>query len=238
MKFFALNLCIELLSLDTSIKGNVQIISFPELMDNLFKGYIPEENRFFVKGELSEQFLGEIFDFQSNEVWRDLDFTVSFIFDSPSKVDTFWSKFRDLFSNVDAAGGIVLNEKTEILVILHRDRWSLPKGGVEWLENPEDAAIREVMEETGLTNIELLHFFDHTYHTFRKGKKWICKKTYWYLMKSYSMQELAPQLEENITEVRWVSDSDWKELVKHAYPQIRYLLNSALIDSDILTNSK
>lgn len=58
-------------------------------------------------------------------------------------------------SHVLAAGGLVVREGadgSEILVV-HRpayDDWSFPKGKLEQGESAEDAAVREVEEETGL----------------------------------------------------------------------------------------
>jgi 8-oxo-dGTP diphosphatase len=57
-------------------------------------------------------------------------------------------------SNIRAAGGVLLrqgNRGPEVLVI-HRSRyndWTLPKGKLQGGESAEQAAIREVREETG-----------------------------------------------------------------------------------------
>jgi 8-oxo-dGTP pyrophosphatase MutT (NUDIX family) len=58
---------------------------------------------------------------------------------------------------IHAAGGLVRRRRedgTEEILIVHRpayDDWSFPKGKLEPGERDEDAAIREVEEETGLT---------------------------------------------------------------------------------------
>ena len=54
-----------------------------------------------------------------------------------------------------AAGGLVLNEKNELLMIFRRGFWDLPKGKVDEGETLEQCAVREVKEETGLQNIRL-----------------------------------------------------------------------------------
>ena len=58
----------------------------------------------------------------------------------------------------DAAGGIVLNQENHVLV-LHRTRNNevrLPKGHVEARELLEDAAKREIQEESGYADINLI----------------------------------------------------------------------------------
>jgi len=227
MKIFALNLCLEFLPVSSISDQKSDLITFPELMNELFKGEIPEGKRFFIIVEDQARLLDEVLELQTHDVWRMLDVIITFVFNSPSKVDQFVESFMDRFSNVDAAGGIVRNEKNELLVIFHRERWSLPKGGVEWLENPEDAAVREVMEETGIKELVVEDFIEHTFHTFRKNKKWLLKTTHWYMMKSDADQVLVPQAEENITDIRWVSEKQWQEIASEAYPQIRHLLERA-----------
>ncbi len=53
-----------------------------------------------------------------------------------------------------SAGGLVLNERGEVAIVLQRKRrrwrWTLPKGRVDAGETAETAALREVFEETGL----------------------------------------------------------------------------------------
>jgi 8-oxo-dGTP diphosphatase len=76
---------------------------------------------------------------------------------------------------IRAAGGVVCREsrsgKTEIAVI-HRpayDDWTLPKGKIEPNESPEDCALREVREETGL-KCELTRALGCTAYVDRRGR--------------------------------------------------------------------
>lgn len=57
-----------------------------------------------------------------------------------------------------SAGGVLINRENKVYLIhkISRDEWLLPKGTVEKNENLSETAIREVKEETGYTNIELL----------------------------------------------------------------------------------
>lgn len=58
---------------------------------------------------------------------------------------------------IEAAGGLIVNQKKEILFIYRNGKWDLPKGKIESEENPPEAALREVKEETGLKNVKLVH---------------------------------------------------------------------------------
>ena len=42
-----------------------------------------------------------------------------------------WSDFKDNFKIIEAAGGIVFNEKEELLWIYRNNKWDLPKGKIE-----------------------------------------------------------------------------------------------------------
>jgi 8-oxo-dGTP diphosphatase len=75
---------------------------------------------------------------------------------------------------VRAAGGLVVrrnNGDLEIVVVhrpVHQD-WSFPKGKLEEGESFEEAALREVQEETGMT-CRLVRFIGHTEYVDRKGR--------------------------------------------------------------------
>ncbi|MGE9616877.1 MAG: NUDIX domain-containing protein [Solitalea-like symbiont of Acarus siro] len=67
---------------------------------------------------------------------------------------------------MQAAGGIVMNQLSEYLLIYRRDLWDLPKGKVEDKENLQQAAIREVQEETGIKASNVLNFVTNTWHCY------------------------------------------------------------------------
>ena len=60
--------------------------------------------------------------------------------------------------HTERAGGIVIDERGRVALVKRRPGtdWFFPKGGVEAGEAPEDAARREIEEETGLTELEYL----------------------------------------------------------------------------------
>ena len=67
------------------------------------------------------------------------------------------------------AGGIIINEFKEIVIVnQNNDSWSLPKGHVEKNETVLETAKREIYEETGLSNIELLKELG-SYNRYRIG---------------------------------------------------------------------
>lgn len=122
--------------------------------------------------------------------------------------DRLKKDFKSLYITIKASGGLVITEDQEALFIFKRGKWDLPKGKIDKGESKEDAAIREVEEETGVTNLKLGDRLCKTRHTFktRAGKRAI-KKTYWYHMTTHK-QALVPQVEEDIEKVEWIPPTD------------------------------
>lgn len=119
-----------------------------------------------------------------------------------------------------AAGGLVLNERNELLMIFRRGKWDLPKGKLDEGETIEACAVREVEEETGLRNIQLHELIDTTLHTYTEKGKTIEKLTYWYSMRTDSKQQLIPQTEEDIQQIKWIPVTDIHTYLENTYDNI------------------
>lgn len=120
-----------------------------------------------------------------------------------SDLEKLRSDFWSLFRIVEAAGGVVFNKNKEILLIFRRGNWDLPKGKIDPGETTEKAALREVMEETGLRDVRLKRPFCTTYHIYQgMEKKRILKPVYWYKMRSDD-KNLRPQKSEDIDKAVW-----------------------------------
>lgn len=129
---------------------------------------------------------------------------------------------------VIAGGGVVTNNKDEILLIHRRGYWDLPKGKLDSGENISDCAIREVHEETGISDLTINEFLDHSYHLYDTYGEDCLKITHWYSMTASSESLLIPQSEEDIDEVRWVKRSEIKSYYPATYATIRDILERYL----------
>lgn len=152
-------------------------------------------------------------DFQENQSIKELYIIYA-------DVELVFKKFKKLHKFIEAAGGLVKNQTGDLLVIHRRGKWDLPKGKMEKRETPEITAIREVKEECGLSNLTIMHPINKTYHTYKLGEKDILKKTYWFEMNFTGTQKPVPQTEEEITEVKWIKESDLYEVIQNTFPSI------------------
>ncbi len=134
------------------------------------------------------------------------------------------------FTIIQAAGGLVTNEKDEILMIFRRGMWDLPKGKLDAGETLEDCAVREVKEETGLNNVQLIAPLIITYHTYHEGSKFILKESHWYRMRANGEQKLTPQTEEDIHDIKWVGKQELKTYMKKSFASVVDVLETCLAD--------
>lgn len=142
------------------------------------------------------------------------------------------SDFLGLFKVVEAAGGLVVNEKNEILLIHRRGFWDLPKGKMEKGETRRETAAREVIEETGIKSVQLDKKLLETNHTYKNGKGVRCiKLSHWYLMFGKD-QPLVPQAEEDIEKSVWMTMEKFQSKRRRVYPNIELVL------SELKTNKK
>jgi 8-oxo-dGTP pyrophosphatase MutT (NUDIX family) len=126
-----------------------------------------------------------------------------------------------------SAGGAVISVRqgiAHVALIATRDRtqWGLPKGAVGQGETSEGAALREVLEETGL-EARIVKPLDTIEYFFRAGDTLIRKRVDFYLM-LHTGGDLNPQLTE-VDDVEWV---EFREAIERAsFPSEKKLLESA-----------
>ena len=132
--------------------------------------------------------------------------------------------FKKKFPEIIAAGGKVINNKSEILFIYRNKKWDLPKGKAEKNEIISETALREVEEETGIKNLSIIRPLDKTYHIFKRGGKNYLKTTYWFEMKSDFNGKFKPQNKEGITRVEWIGSENLSFILPKSYANIRLLI--------------
>jgi len=131
--------------------------------------------------------------------------------------DKMFNDFCSLHNYIEAAGGIVINQNSEHLLIKRFGIWDLPKGKVETGETVKDAAVREVCEETGLKNVEIINQLPDTFHIYQQKGKWYVKKTYWFLMNTKEDIKLVPEIKEDISEAVWMNKSEACMAISNSY---------------------
>lgn len=148
-----------------------------------------------------------------------------------SDIDILLADFRAHFREITAAGGVVENDRGEVLLIRRRGKWDLPKGKLDGDETPEQAALREVEEECGLTDLILLDYLTETFHIYDLDNSKVLKRTVWFRMQS-NQAELTPETEEDIEEAVWTARNDIDLSTLDTYENIRLVLGAYLDSID------
>lgn len=108
-----------------------------------------------------------------------------------------------------SAGGIVQDgDKLLVVRVQNREgqiRWTFPKGHLEPGETEEQAALREVEEETGY-KCEIIKHFERVQYFFQRPGELVDKNVSWFLMKP--LAKVGTHDAEEILEVEWVSPAE------------------------------
>ena len=134
---------------------------------------------------------------------------------------------KQTFKMAPAAGGIVV-KNGKIVTITRHDIPDLPKGHIEKGENPEQAALREVEEETGIGKLQIVKPLPSTWHCYFEHEEWKLKRTYWYLMQSEADLQAKPQTEEGISEVKLIGAEEIDSFLKRTFRSISEILGKDL----------
>ena len=117
-----------------------------------------------------------------------------------------------------SAGGVVINGQGMILVVNQNGTsWSLPKGHVDSGEEPLQAAIREIMEESGIDDLHFLRVLG-VYGRFKLGKNTGEDKQEWKVLLFFLFKtrqnELNPK-DPHHPQARWVHPDEVEALLTH-----------------------
>ena len=144
-----------------------------------------------------------------------------------SKEEKLLYYFFNMFKQIEAAGGLVKKSKTNQFLFIYRNKkWDLPKGRINKNEEIENAAIREVEEETGVKNLSIIKTLNTTYHIFKKNRKYRLKKTFWYLMNTDYNGKLTPETNEGIEEAIWFDKNSIDSLKGKMYQNINLVISN------------
>ncbi|MBQ7763554.1 MAG: NUDIX domain-containing protein [Flavobacteriales bacterium] len=143
-----------------------------------------------------------------------------------SRQDELINLFNKNFDIIPASGGIVRNVSTGKILLIHRgDMWDLPKGWTEKGESPEEGALREVREETGIRHLENEGFVNTTRHAYMLKGRLALKSTSWFAMRT-DETHTTPQTEEGIDRAEWFSRDELHLPMENTYDNIRETINA------------
>jgi 8-oxo-dGTP pyrophosphatase MutT (NUDIX family) len=128
-----------------------------------------------------------------------------------------------------AAGGVVVTGKdgrTKVLLIKDAyGRWIWPKGHTEEGETPEETALREVSEETGLRDLEIISSVGKQEYWYTLKGERIFKTVRIFLMDAAPDQALSIQTEE-VLDAKWFTPGEALQTIE--YEGSRKILEKAL----------
>lgn len=128
---------------------------------------------------------------------------------------------KSRFKVVKAAGGLV-RKKERSLMIYRMKKWDLPKGKKDPGERSKQTAEREVVEECNV-KVKVGEKICTTWHTYTMNKHAMLKKTRWYSMELVDDSRMKPSTEEDIEDVRWMTQKEVYHALENSYRSIRFV---------------
>ena len=128
---------------------------------------------------------------------------------------------KDKFKIIKAAGGLV-KKKDRFMMIYRMKKWDLPKGKKESGEKYRQTAEREVEEECNV-DVKVGKKICTTWHTYTMNRNSMLKKTRWYVMDLIDDSKSKPSLEEDIEELRWMTQKEVYHALENSYKSIRFV---------------
>jgi len=104
--------------------------------------------------------------------------------------------------------------------------WTFPKGKLERGETPEQAALREITEETGIHQMQVEAYLGETKYRFLEGERLVLKRVHWYLVAVPPDTEIRPQAAERILDGGWFPPQVALRTV--GYRNLRRLVRAAI----------
>jgi len=137
------------------------------------------------------------------------------------------SVLKKVFTIIEAGGGRVTDLQGRMLFIFRSGRWDLPKGWLEKGESLAECAVREVSEECGLNPTDLVNEGElmTTYHIYQYKNGFALKATHWFKMKYIGDSIPKPQIEEDISDVKWISEKEMENVLKNTFENIKIVVN-------------
>jgi len=146
----------------------------------------------------------------------------------PNPEELMTNSFVPAFRLIQAGGGVVVRN-SKLLFIFRNEKWDLPKGKIDNGETPEQAAIREIAEECGITGHSIVRQLPPTFHIYQSPYKndfgqWILKKTFWFEMNYSGTENGTPETGENITEIKWFKREELNEILSNTYENLKEII--------------
>ncbi len=158
--------------------------------------------------------------------WLVVDLTEDVVIDHVSP-EVLSAALCRTFSMAPAAGGVVVKDR-QFAAIQRHGIPDLPKGHIEEGEDAATAALREVEEETGFMGLKIIRQLPSSWHCYLYEDEWRLKQTSWFLMEAADESHVNPQLDEDITEVTFLSKYDLEWFLKNTYRSISETLGEEL----------